>query len=107
MKIITIALIFISLMCCTRAQEVPVKQKTPGGDALEVQYKKEMEEIKKSLRSDLKIKLKRDGKGAYAWEIAGKDTQEILKANETLRRRLADSHDTAAAAPVRGGKNPD
>lgn len=49
-----------------------------------------MEEIRKSLRGDLKIKLKRDGKGAYMWEITGKDTQEVLKANEILRKKLGD-----------------
>jgi hypothetical protein len=105
MKIFTIALIFLSLLSCTRTQEVPAKQKATNGDAVEVQYKKEMEEIKKSLKSDIKIKLKRDGKGAYTWEIGGKDPLEILKANETLRKRLADSHESTASPPVRGGKS--
>ena len=66
------------------------KPKAAEGEAADVQYKKEMDEIKKSLKSDLKIKLKRDGKGAYVWEITGKDPQEILKANEVLRKRLGD-----------------
>ena len=90
MRIFTIAIILLSLFACARPQEVPVKQKAAEGASSETQYKTEMDEIRKSLRGDIKIKLKRDGKGAYTWEIAGKDTQEILKANEHLRKKLAD-----------------
>lgn len=86
MRIITIAILLLSLLACAKPQEVPVKQKATE----EVQYKAEMDEIKKGLKSDIKIKLKRDGKGAYTWEIVGKDTQEILKANEQLKKRLGE-----------------
>jgi hypothetical protein len=37
---------------------------------------------------ELKIKLKRDKDGEYAWEIDGKDVAEILKANRALNIRL-------------------
>ena len=90
MRIITIAILLLSLCACVRPQEVPVKQKAAEGAPQEAQYKAEMDEIKKGLKSDIKIKLKRDGKGAYTWEIVGKDAQEILKANEHLRKRLGD-----------------
>ena len=92
MRIITIAILFLclALAACARPQEVPVKQKAPEGAAAEAQYKAEMDEIRKGLKSDIKIKLKRDGKGAYAWEIQGKDAQEILKANDQLKKRLGD-----------------
>jgi len=56
-------------------------------DVAETQYKKELEEIKKTIKGDTKIKLRKDAKG-YSWEISGKDPQEILKANETLARKL-------------------
>ena len=45
------------------------------------------------MQTEIKIKLKKDVKGGYGWEIAGKDAQEILKANELLRKRL-DNQDT-------------
>jgi hypothetical protein len=90
MKFFTILLIIFSLAACTRPVEVTPKPKAIEGEVTETQYKKEMEEIRKSLKGDLKIKLKRDGKGAYMWEITGKDPQEILKANDTLRKRLGD-----------------
>jgi hypothetical protein len=90
MKIITILLLLFCLLGCTRAQEIPPKQKAGESESADVQYKKEMEEIKKSLKGDTKIKLRRDGKGLYTWEITGKDAHEILKANEGLRKKLGD-----------------
>jgi hypothetical protein len=54
------------------------------------QYKKELEDIKKGIRTETKIKLKKDGKGSYSWEIQGKDAQEILKVNDTLKKKLGE-----------------
>ncbi|MBA4418693.1 MAG: hypothetical protein C0392_12415 [Syntrophus sp. (in: bacteria)] len=91
MRFIAILLVVLSLLSCTKVQEIPVKQKSAEGEAADVMYKKEMEEIKKSLKGDTRTKLKRDGKGMYTWEITGKDTQEVLKANELLRKRLGEA----------------
>ena len=67
---------------------------TPGKKAEDSQkdaaYQKEMDELRKAIKSDVKIKLKKDGKGTYSWEIQGKDPQEVLKANETLKKKLGD-----------------
>jgi len=90
MRFFTTILLLLLLVSCARGTDVPVKQKTSESQNLETQYQKEMDEIKKSLKGDLKIKVKKDAKGGYSWEITGKDPQEILKANETLRRRLSD-----------------
>jgi len=91
MNFFTICLICFFLFSCGRASETTVQQKTAEtsqqGDA---QYKKELEDIKKNIRSDVKVKLKKDGKGTYNWEITGKDVQEVLKVNETLKKRLND-----------------
>jgi hypothetical protein len=54
------------------------------------EYKKELEEIRKGIRTETKIKLKKDGKGSYSWEIQGKDAQEILKVNDTLKKKLGE-----------------
>ncbi len=92
MRFITILIIAFCLLSCTRAQDIPVKQKSAEGEVtVEAQHKKEMEEIRKSLKGDVKIKLKKDGKGLYTWEISGKDAQEVLKANDTLRKRLGEA----------------
>jgi hypothetical protein len=92
-SILFAAIVFASLLisACTKPQEVPAKPKPAEAEATDAQYRKEMEEIKKSLKGDVKVKLKRDGKGAYTWEITGKDAQEVLKANDTLRKRLGDT----------------
>lgn len=91
MRIITIALIFsiIFLAGCNRRADVgePPKELpalSPDG------YKKELEEIRKGIRTETKIKLKKDGKGSYSWEIQGKDAQEILKVNDTLKKKLGE-----------------
>jgi hypothetical protein len=53
------------------------------------QYRKELDEIRKNIRGDVKIKLKRDGKGDfYTWEVSGKDANEVLRANEILSKKL-------------------
>jgi outer membrane biogenesis lipoprotein LolB len=90
MKFFTIFLIIFLLFSCGKGTEIPNKQKTTEGEAIETQYKQEMDEIKKSLKGEVKIKLKKDGKGSYSWEITGKDAQEVLKANEILRKKLND-----------------
>lgn len=78
------------LVSCTKGTEVAPANKGAGAGAAEEQYRRELEEIKKGIKGDVKVKLKRDGKGNYTWEITGKDPQEILKANEALRKKLND-----------------
>ena len=37
---------------------------------------------------EVKIKLKRDGKDNYSWELSGSDVDQVLKVNEKLRKQL-------------------
>ena len=37
---------------------------------------------------EVKIKLKKDGKDSYSWELSGSDVDQILKVNEKLRKQL-------------------
>lgn len=90
MRVFTIVLGMLFLFSCNKVTEVPAKTNIAEGPSIEAQYQKEMDEIKKSLKGDVKIKLKKDGKGDYSWEITGKDAQEVLKANDTLRKKLSD-----------------
>ena len=78
------------LFSCNPRTEIPEKPQGAEASGIEAQYQKEMDEIKKSLKGDVKIKLKKDGKGDYSWEITGKDAQEVLKTNDTLRKKLSD-----------------
>jgi hypothetical protein len=37
---------------------------------------------------EVKIKLKKDGKDNYSWELSGSDVDQILKVNERLRKQV-------------------
>jgi hypothetical protein len=76
------------LSSCNSRIDVPSQQKLESG-VNTIQYQKELDEIKESIKSETKIKVKKDTKG-YSWEITGKDPQQILKANDALRKRLGD-----------------
>ena len=49
---------------------------------------KEKDQREDPLPPEVKIRLKRDGKDNYSWELSGSDADEILKVNEKLKRRL-------------------
>ncbi len=49
---------------------------------------KEKSEKEPPLPPEVKIKLKRDGKDNYSWELSGSDADQILKVNEKMRKRL-------------------
>jgi hypothetical protein len=40
------------------------------------------------LPPEVKIRLKKDGKDAYSWELSGSDVNQILKVNEKLKKQL-------------------
>jgi hypothetical protein len=90
MRFFTIFLVIFAFISCSKGTEVSSHPKATEGQGMEAQYQKELDEIKKSLKGDVKIKLKKESKGGYSWEITGKDSQEVLKANEALRKRLSD-----------------
>jgi hypothetical protein len=37
---------------------------------------------------EVRIRLKKDGKDSYSWELSGSDVDQILKVNEKLRKQL-------------------
>jgi hypothetical protein len=88
MRLFAILLVCLLFCSCSRPPEsAPIKtgQEARGDE----QYKKELDEIRKNMKGDLKIKLKKDGKGDfYTWEISGKDATEVLKANDVLVKKL-------------------
>lgn len=85
----TLLACLILLVACSRSPDFSTKGKAAEGTT-EEQYKKEVEEVRKTIKGEVKIKLKKDGKGLYTWEIQGKDPQEVLKVNETLRKKLGE-----------------
>ena len=63
-----------------------MKEEAPSVPKVVVE--KEKEERGPPLPPEVKIKLKRDGKDNYSWELSGPDADQILKVNEKLRKRL-------------------
>ena len=103
MRLVAIIFVLVAFFVgCTKSPEtVPAKPPVPD-DQKEDQYKKELEEIRKTLKGDIKIKLKKDGKGdIYSWEIDGKDVTEVLKVNEALARKLNGVHPGSEPAATR------
>jgi hypothetical protein len=89
MKFFTILVLLFILIGCTGGNEGElVKPKTAIEKAGPAVHENEIEEIRKSLRADVRIRLKKDPKGGYSWEITGKDAHEVLRANDVLRKKL-------------------
>ncbi len=53
-----------------------------------VVIEKEKAEKEQPLPSEVKIRLKRDGKDNYSWELSGSDVDQVLKVNEKLKKGL-------------------
>ncbi|HOE18183.1 MAG TPA: hypothetical protein PLX02_11030 [Syntrophorhabdaceae bacterium] len=88
MRFIAILLVVLFFFSCSNGVELAQLQGKAGEQDSGERYQKELDEIKKTLKGDIKIKLKKDGKGGYSWEITGKDAHEIIKANDILVKKL-------------------
>ena len=89
-KFLIIVLFLFFITGCGKGIEIEGVQKGKVRTASDELHKKEIEEIRKSLKSDIRIKLKKDGKGSYAWEITGKDAQEVIRVNNVLKSRVSE-----------------
>lgn len=79
-------LLAILAACDSKPSSTP---KEPQGlPTPKVIIEKEKAEKIEPLPPEVKIKLKRDGKDNYSWELSGSDVNEILKVNEKLRKNL-------------------
>jgi hypothetical protein len=62
------------------------RPETAPGPQVIVEKEKSIKE--EPLPPEVKIRLKRDGKDNYTWELNGSDVDQILKVNEKLRKQL-------------------
>ncbi len=89
MKPMIVACFFlVFIVSCDHKPSSPQKE-SQGLPAPKVIIEKEKAERVEPLPPEVKIKLKRDGKDNYSWELSGSDVNEILKINEKLRKQLA------------------
>ncbi len=84
---VTLMAWFFVLIACGR-ESPPPQSKSENSPVPKVVVEKEKMEREQPLPPEVKIKLKKDGKDSYSWELAGSDVEQVLKVNEKLRKRL-------------------
>jgi hypothetical protein len=85
--IVSVALIFFFLIACEK-KSAPPQSKSESPPIPKVIVEREKAEKVQPLPPEVKIKLKKDGKDSYSWELSGSDVDQILKVNEKLDRQL-------------------
>jgi hypothetical protein len=87
-KIIVVltASVFVLLAC--GKESLPPQGKSESPPVPKVIVEREKVGKEQPLPPEVKIKLKKDGKDSYSWELAGSDVDQVLKVNEKLRKQL-------------------
>jgi len=79
--------LILAVIACGK-ESLPPQGKSENPPVPKVIVEKEKVEKERPLPPEVKIKLKKDGKDSYSWELAGSDVDQILKVNEKLRKQL-------------------
>ena len=84
--IVMTALAFVLIAC--GKDSLPPQGKSENPPVPKVIVEKEKVGKEQPLPPEVKIKLKKDGKDSYSWELTGSDADQVLKVNEKLRKQL-------------------
>jgi ABC-type Zn uptake system ZnuABC Zn-binding protein ZnuA len=84
--IVSVVLIFFFIACGKKS--VPPQDKSESPLVPKVIVEKEKVEKVQPLPPEVKIKLKKNGKDSYSWELTGSDVDQILKVDEKLSKQL-------------------
>lgn len=84
--IVLTALAFALVGCSN--EPVPPQGKSENPPVPKVVVEKEKMKREQPLPPEVKIKLKKDGKDTYSWELTSSDVDQVLKVNEKLRKQL-------------------
>jgi hypothetical protein len=88
MKIfIAMTALVLVLIACGK-DSLPPQGKSENPPIPKVIVEKEKIGKEQPLPPEVKIKLKKDGKDSYSWELTGSDVDQVLKVNEKLRKQL-------------------
>ena len=78
--------IFLTMAACGRGDLPPAKSEEVPVPKVVIQKEKTVRD--QPLPPEVKIRLRRDGKENYSWELNGTDVDQILKVNEKMRKEL-------------------
>ncbi len=84
--VVLMALTFVLVAC--GKESVPPQGRSENPPVPRVIVEKEKVGKEQPLPPEVKIKLKKDGKDSYSWELTGSDVDQVLKVNERLRKQL-------------------
>jgi hypothetical protein len=84
--IVLTAFIFVLIACGKESPPPQGKSENPSVPKVVVEKEKVGKE--QPLPPEVKIKLKKDGKDSYSWELTGSDVDQVLRVNEKLRKQL-------------------
>jgi hypothetical protein len=87
-RIFLLSLLVVFSVASCEGKPLPPQGKPEPPAVSKVILEKEKMEKEEFPPPEVKIKLKRDGKDSYSWEINGSDVNQILKVNEKLRKQL-------------------
>jgi len=79
---------YLFLVTGCQEKSVSAPGKTEPASVAKVTVEKERVEREPPPPRDVKIKLKRDGKDNYSWELSSSDVDQLLKVNDRLRKHL-------------------
>jgi hypothetical protein len=87
-KVWIIFLVWIFFFAACEKKSPPPQGKSENPSIPKVIVEKGKIEKEQPLPPEVKIKLKKDGKDSYSWELTGSDVDQILKVNGKLRKQL-------------------
>ena len=86
-QILVLCVLMVFIIACEK-NPLPPQGKPEVSSVPKVTVEKERAERELPLPPEVKIRLKRDGKDNYSWELSGSDVDQILRVNEKLRKQL-------------------
>jgi len=87
-RLLKAGLFAVLVVIACEKEPPPSREKSGPPPVPKVTVERERMEREEPLPPEVKIKLKKDGKDNYSWELNGSDVDQILKVNEKLRKQL-------------------
>ena len=89
-RILRAGVLAVLVVIACEKESSPSREKSGVQPVPKVMVEREKMERQEPLPPEVKIKLKKDGKDNYSWELNGSDVDQILRVNEKLRKQLGE-----------------